>query len=671
MYGKGFLLIWLITPWAQWILSAQQPLGSRLQDEDYLYRDESMAVPLELYEQHADLITNPLNLNTATPEQMGESELFTPYQIHNLIKYRKSYGRLYSVFELAALKGFRKDRLREIAPCLTVESGLSVHPEKKNQHLIMLTAGRILPEADGYKIHPNEKSGPTYGGSPLRTTLRIKSRVGNNLSMGLTYDKDAGEQFYATNKPEFLSGYLQYSGHRLLKQLVIGNFQLNHGLGLVNGAGFIHSTESFRVNRQSMLRIRPYSSKSETGFERGAGIRMDLRLLELLAWFSHRSLDLSTAHLNEESKQVDLRDHLRYTGLHRTAGEMEGRDLAFRLHGGIQVLVSHRHLHAGMVFSAESTGLSSSGIKTLGIQSNPGQNKHLSLHGSWFREGWQIFGEVALADWKSLAGLAGIRWEANDFLQGLLLIHHYGTGYLGSQASAYASGNKINNEMGMAFHIHLEPGKGIISKFSGELFHYPGPRYLTVVPSYKQRYSVTFQNPGLPNFRWRIRVVHKSWQSTPDAQTVGLRPVRNNQVTRFDARIIYNQVLQWQSRLLLSRLAQSLNPYPAYAIVQQLGIQSFKHLKSTLQFVVFDVRDWANRIYLYEPGLYYSFSFPSLYGSGQKTTLVLTLKPVHMLNIATKISCTVYQHKKNLGAGNDLIPGNKKWLVEMQVRLNL
>jgi len=671
MPGKKLIFIWLLALRVQGILQAQEPLISPIPDEDFLYREESKTVPHEIFERYADLLADPVNLNSASPEVLGESGLFTPYQVHNLIRYRERYGNLYSVFELAVLPGFRKSRLIKIAPYLTVDTGKQVRPDKKNQHLIMLNLGKVLPEADGYRVDSDPGSEPAYGGSPLNTCLRIKSRLGRHFTMGLTYEKDAGESFYVANKPEYLSGYLQYRGNRLIRQLVLGNYQLNHGLGLVNGTGFIHSPESFRVSKQSISQIRPYSSKSEYGFERGAAIRMDLKPISLLCWVSHRRLDLSTAIVEEGSDGIDWREHLRKTGLHRTVGELEGRDLAFRLHGGIQALLSYNQLHAGMAFSTVSTGPSSSGIKTLDLHSKPVLSRQLSLHGTWTRKDWQFFGELALSDWESIALLTGIKWEASDFLQGLVLLHQYGREYRGSQACAYASGGNIYNETGLALQIHLEPGKLINADFSGELFRYPGPRYLTQVPSFGQRYSVCFRNSGQRKFQWRIKMVKKIGQTTPESREPGLRPLRNSQLSRLDARITCDHVLQWQSRLLVSFLTESLNSYPAYAAVQQFSFSPLNQLKSTLQFVVFDVRDWNNRIYLYEPGLYYSFNFPSFYGTGQKTTLVLTLKLFQKLTLAAKVACTIYQHKKNLGTGNDLIQGNKKWSLDMQVRLSL
>jgi len=663
MYGKELLLLLYLTLWTQVKLSSQEPASYRLINEEFLYREESVIVPQESFERYAELLNHPLHLNSASPDQLHESGLFSPFQVYSLIKYRENYGMLYSIYELAALTGFRSSMLREIAPFLSLEPGSRAVVQKKNRHMFMFHIGKTFPESQAYKSSLKDEEKAVYSGRPLSTNLRIKSSFGNSLSLGLTYEKDAGEHFYVDHRPEFLSGYLQYSGHRLIKQLVFGTFRLNHGLGLVNGAGFIHSPESFRVNSLSMLRIRPYSSKSESGYERGVGIRMDVKRFKLLGWASYLNLDLSTTGLKKESQNTDWRSYVRNSGLHRTISEMEGRDLAFRFHAGIQGLYSKDHLDAGMAISAESVGIKSSGM--------PGLNKHLSLHGNWHREGWQFFGEMALRDWNSLAVLAGISYEANDFVHGLLLVHHYGTAYEGSQPSAYASGSKINSEKGLALHLHLEPGRWIKADFTGELFYFPEPRYLTLVPSHGQRYSLSLLNSGTSIFQWRIRMVSKIWQSTPAGNDTGLHPIRTKQVSRFDLRFIYTHVIQWQSRIITSFLSRSESSYPAYAAVQQFSYQSSKFLKPSFQFVVFDVQDWDNRIYIYEPGLYYSFNFPAYYGTGYKTTLALTLKPVQKLSVAGKIACTVYHGRKNLGTGNELIPGNKRWSLELQIRLNL
>jgi hypothetical protein len=671
MPGKGLICFCLNTLLLGGLVLAQEPLSLPLWDEDFLYRGESKQVPHIIFENQADLLSHPIRLNTATPEQLEESGLFTPYQIHHLIRYRDQYGDLYTIFELTSLPGFRKSRVLKIAPYLSLETGRSKRVERKKKHMILINLGKVLPEADGYRVSTPDGSDPAYKGNSFKSCLRIKSHLGRNISMGLTYEKDPGEAFLVGTKPEFLSAYVQYNGNRLLRQFVLGNYKLNHGLGLVHGSGFMHSPENISINWQSLSVIRPYSSKSEYGFERGAALRMEKRNTSLLCWFSHRPLDLSTNQLKSGSVPVDWREYIRNTGLHRTTGELKGRDLALRLNGGAQALYKHKQLRIGMAFSMQSTGLSKAGIKTLAMANQAVLSKQVSMHGTWFWEGWQVFGEIALSNWESLALLSGLKWDANDFLKGMVLFHHYGREYGGSLPSAYASGSKIENETGLAVYLHLEPGRLVQVDFTGELFYYPGPRHLTLVPSYGQRYRLRLGNGTLSKFQWKIGVLRKLWQSTPEHSLPGPRPLRTSDLTRLDIRVAGFQVVQWQSRLLLSFLKESQTSYPAYAAAQQFSYQVFKQVNSALQFVVFDVQDWSNRFYLYEPGVYYSFNFPSLYGCGQKTTLVLSLKVLEKLSLASKIAFTVYRHKKNLGTANDLIPGNKKWSVEMQARLNL
>ncbi len=671
MHGNfpiGFLVISL---WVPLSLFAQDPEDLPFGEEEFLYQEETSEIPLEIFEQYADLRSNPLNINCATPDQLAESGIFSPFQIHTLIKYREKYGDLYSTLELASLFGFRASWIQEISPFLNVGPCIKRENKGRVKHMILLNAGLIFPKSEGFRDSTGIKTGSGYMGSPVRTDIRIKSHLGNSLSMGLTFEKDAGESYFNKHKPEYMSGYIQYHGHRQLKQVVFGNFQLHNGLGLVNGTGFIHSPAGFILNRGSMMRMRPYSSKSESRYERGLGIRLALRDFNLMYWASYRKLDLNTGKLNLESEQIDWKEHIRESGLHRTANELSGRTLGYRIHSGVQGLYRHKQLDVGILFGLESFGLSREGVQSLGLSINRGLNSFMSLHGKLHKGKWHIFGEFALSDFKATALLAGATWHLNDFMQGVLLLHHYKTEYRGSLPSSYAFGSKINNEMGAAMHLQLEPGQLLMVRFTGEVFHFPGPRYLCAVPSSSYKYAFTFQNSGAPEFKWRIRFTKKIWQTTPADHGMGLRSLNTNESTRCDLRFIYDHQVQWKSRLIITYGSNSRDSYPGYAFAQQLTVLPWKNLRTTFQFVVFEVPDWDHRIYLHEPGLYYDFSFPVCYGSGQKVVVTLKWKPNPVLSISGKLALTSYNNRDTLGSGNDLILGNEKWMLALQLRLDL
>jgi hypothetical protein len=126
---------------------------------------------------------------------------------------------------------------------------------------------------------------------------------------------------------------------------------------------------------------------------------------------------------------------------------------------------------------------------------------------------------------------------------------------------------------------------------------------------------------------------------------------------------------EWQSRLVLSFLSGTHKRNPAFAFLQEARLQLKPSLVAKIQIVLFHVKDWDNRIYLYEPGFYYSFSFPAYYGEGQKTTFLITLKAFKALTLSCKVTGICYRNRDTVGSGYDLTKGNKRWLSGLQIQL--
>jgi hypothetical protein len=127
---------------------------------------------------------------------------------------------------------------------------------------------------------------------------------------------------------------------------------------------------------------------------------------------------------------------------------------------------------------------------------------------------------------------------------------------------------------------------------------------------------------------------------------------------------------QWQSRLVASFISES-RPVPGYAAIHQAGAVLHDMLKCTVQFVVFNISRWDNRIYLYEPGLYHQFSFPSFYGKGQKITLVSALKPGKRIIFEGKFSMLTYHDRDQIGSGSEMVEGSRKFGTGFQIVVKL
>jgi hypothetical protein len=119
-------------------------------------------------------------------------------------------------------------------------------------------------------------------------------------------------------------------------------------------------------------------------------------------------------------------------------------------------------------------------------------------------------------------------------------------------------------------------------------------------------------------------------------------------VHRLEGQLVYRikEHFRWMSRLIVGFYTEGQKASTGYAALQQVSYKQGP-LGITAQFVLFEIEDWSNRIYLHEPGFYYSFSFPVYYGSGQKSSLLLTYKVVNGLRISVRISST--RNKGNQG----------------------
>jgi hypothetical protein len=591
-----------------------------------------------------------LDLNNATAEDLEASGIFSAYQIYQLLEYRNKFGVLYSIHELAALPGFHPSLIQKIDPYVSLDYAGKSGNTKAGKHMILFNLER--PRG-------NPESGKSYKGPPLKSILRLRSHPWKNLTLALSYEKDAGETFLYRNRPQFLSGFLSWKGRNFVKQLVVGNYQLNQGLGLVNGSGFIRRAGNLRITQQSFSRIKPYASVSESLYEQGIACRMGGSRFQFTLWASSHKFSLSPSAIANHPETFQWLDHQRTSGLFRTGSELEARDLAYRIHSGIQLLFKQRGLTLGLMSGSEWAGPCKKARELIEHTPDPSLQQKLSLHGNWHRGKIQIFGEIASSEYRSMAFLLGTLYHFNDFIKGSLLLHNYGEEYRGSLPSSYGSGRDIRNEQGLAFHLHMETGKALSIMFTGELFRYPAPRYLTQVPSEGYRVDLSLYNPPSKTFQWRARLVTKAWQTSPLDEVSRLRSLQESSVNRLDGQLIYNHPghFRWLSRLVIGYCSHRLNSSTGYAAVQQFTYNP-EFFKLVLQIVLFHVSDWANRIYLYEPGFYYSFNFPAYYGSGQKSTLLLALRPGKKLSFSFKLS----------GMKNR---GNQKWEAGIQLRLNL
>ena len=75
------------------------------------------------------------------------------------------------------------------------------------------------------------------------------------------------------------------------------------------------------------------------------------------------------------------------------------------------------------------------------------------------------------------------------------------------------------------------------------------------------------------------------------------------------------------------------------------------------------------RVYCYEKGLLNTFYTPSFYGKGFRYSTVIRYDLSKVFMFLVKFGETIYEDRNSIGSGKDLIQGNKKSDLQLQLRL--
>ena len=159
--------------------------------EDESPKDDAFLQALEYYSRH------PININTATAEDLLPLQLLTDLQIDNIIQYRRLLGNFISIYELQAVPTLDVQTLRNLKPYIYAGAASSAGETLRSrfrggEQTVLTRLTRVLEKSRGYD--PTLRS--YYLGDPNHVMVRYRYQFKNLLQFGLMADKDAGEQFF-------------------------------------------------------------------------------------------------------------------------------------------------------------------------------------------------------------------------------------------------------------------------------------------------------------------------------------------------------------------------------------------------------------------------------------------------------------------------------------------
>lgn len=187
---------------------------------------------------------NPINLNTTDGEDLEQLYLLTTIQINDLLLHRKAFGKFISIYELQSLKYWDLNTIQMVLPFVRIDDRLdNLHISfreamQQGKFEWFLRYQPTIEHKAGYDKVPDSilnTSNNYYHGNADRYYTRFRYSYKSNISIGVTGEKDAGEQFFKGAQKQgfdFYSAHAFFKGGKYIRSAVIGDYQIQVGQGL-------------------------------------------------------------------------------------------------------------------------------------------------------------------------------------------------------------------------------------------------------------------------------------------------------------------------------------------------------------------------------------------------------------------------------------------------------
>lgn len=617
-----------------------------------------------LYEALHDMEDQPLDLNTATDEEIGTIPFLTTQQVEDLCAYRYRYGPIVSLDELIAISSIDYYR-RKLMRYFTYVSDKTYATEKFPSIEKILKYGKneltSLVKIPTYKRKGDKKG---YAGYPVKHWLRYNFTYSQNVKIGFTAAQDAGEPFFSGVNN---LGYDFYSFYAVVRDLgkfqtiAAGRYKLSTGVGLVLNSNFSMGKLSVLTNLgRNINTIRAHSSTTEYGYFQGAAAKMNLsESISATAFVSYRPYDATLDSLGNAKTIVT-------SGYHRTKSEIEKKHNTNAFATGVNVNYINNAIHLGAtaVFTHFDRDLNPD-RKTLYKRYYARGNDFVNIGIDYgiARGKFSFNGETATNKNGALATINTLGIDLLDNLNLLLLHRFYSYKYTSLYANTFGNSSNGQNEHGIYAGLDWKPLIGLSIKAFADFAYAPWAKYLISRSSHysDNMLSINYQkNAWMFSMRYRF----KYKQGDNEEKTALIDNYKHT--ARLSMKYSNDRFSsQTSCNMALSRYKEDGHGYMLSEDVT-FNVGFFK-LQGLIRY--FNTNNYESRIYAYENGPLYSFSIPSFYGEGIRYAFLLHARPWDWLTLNAKVATTNYFDRSTISSSYQLINASSQTDIELQARI--
>ena len=572
---------------------------------------------LDINEMHGAGFINKYNINSITEEMLENLFFLKPVQIKQFLLYRKNFGDFISLMELQAVPEWDALTIRKILPMLTLETELPLVPALKQR--IKEGGHKLLYRTGGQSKSDNKNEDTLKHQYKQLFSYRFNFR--DLLRWGITVEKDAGEKsFY-----DHVSLFASISKKGILKNMVLGDYTVNMGQGLIHWQGYAlgRSSNMMSCFRQGEL-FRPHSGTDENRFCRGIAVQLQKNAIELAAFVSYKKNDANI--ITDTASNKAWASSMLLSGLHRTKNELNDKK-------ALQIFMTGANLKVNTKFGKTSLNIIQTAFdhpikkrdqpyNRFAISGNQWQNASID-HSISTRMGF-LFGEMAVDKKANKAIIVGLIKSLGSSLDIALLYRNMGVKFRSLASNVFSESQEAGNEKGYFFNINYTP--------------IPPHRFEIFTDQYQQHWP-TFSTPGKKT--GNIYSFQYTYRPNKKTEVYGRIQSNNNSLKlRIHASFMPIPALTCRLRnemiSIPSASGKTERGQLTYAeLIYKPALQPFS---AAVRCSFYDTEGYATRIYAYERDLPAYYAVPPHYGEGTKNYIFVQYKWRKSLQCAGKWS---------------------------------
>ncbi|WP_439183084.1 helix-hairpin-helix domain-containing protein [Carboxylicivirga taeanensis] len=614
----------------------------------------------------------PINLNTATKEELEELFFLTDYQIENILYYRYVNGPLYSIYELQAVDQLDSLTISYMLPFVKVAPAEA----KVKQYFLGSILARVQSTVQtpaGY-LPKNDSVPAAYLGSKEKWMTRGRLQFGKRAEVGFTLEKDQGEQAFPNHFPaaDFTSGFVKINQPlKFIDTWMVGDYRLSFGQGLAmwTDMAFSKSPETAQLRRRAKG-IAPYSSVNESSFLRGTAIQMSWQNFSFAPFVSYKKRDASVL---SDSLAEERLSALQETGYHRTQNELANRYAVNELVYGGSVAFQHHliQVDAGYVSWEVDHPIEQKEHLKDKYRFSGKQQESAWLSHTLFLNRLLVFGEVTAQNQMHYGIYQGLTYNAGSDVVMSLAYRKYSRGYTAILSNPFSESSTRGGESGLFASISCKPVSRVELKAFVDVFSYDWLRYNVYKPSDGVEWfaQVDFRINEFHSVYLRYKSTQKEINDTQSQQHYTITNYQKDNIRAFYA---FSPDDKWRFQTQLEHAVYEKQEQTSrgWTAFQDIRYKAGKQLSASLRYIVFDIDDYNSRIYSYEPDVLYAFTIPAYLHKGTRLIGNISFSPLPGLRIWGRLAHTTYANQQEIGTGNQLIKGNKltEWKLQLQYR---